>query len=162
MQHAAALLAELPEASYEHDVVLWAERQARLMREGRLQDLDLAHLIEEVEDVGKSYRDEIENRLAVLLTYLLEWKYRPGNRSGSRSGTLLEQRGRIARVVQRAPSLRAYPAEMFEECYLSARLAASRETGMDFALFPADPPFTLAEALDRAFFPVEPDREARA
>ena len=29
MQHAAALLAELPEASYEHDVVLWAERQAR-------------------------------------------------------------------------------------------------------------------------------------
>ena len=161
MQHAAAPLPDASEASYEEDFVLWAERQAWLLREGRLQDLDLAHLIEEVEGVGNSYRDEIESRLAVLIAHLLKWKYQPGNRSGSREGTLLEQRRRIARVIRRAPSLRAYPQEVFDECYLSGRLDAARETGMDFTLFPATPPFTLGEALDPGFFPAEPDRGSR-
>ncbi len=161
MQHAAAPLPEAPEAPYEDDVVLWAEHQARLLRDGRLEELDIAHLIEEVTGVGNSPRDEIESRLTVLLAHLLKWKYRPGHRSGSWRGTLLEQRRRIARVIRRAPSLKTYPQDIFDDCYLSGRLDAARETGMDFTLFPADPPFTLGEALDQAFLPLEPDREAR-
>ncbi len=37
---------------YEEDFYLWVERQADLLRKGRFRDLDLAHLIEEVEDFG--------------------------------------------------------------------------------------------------------------
>ncbi|WP_237477123.1 DUF29 domain-containing protein [Lichenibacterium dinghuense] len=161
MQQAAAPPDDVSEASYEADFVLWSERQARLLREGRLGELDIVHLVEEVEGVGNSYRDEIESRLAVLLAHLLKWKYQPGSRTRSWEATLLEQRRRIARVIRRAPSLRAYPQEVFADSYLSGRLDAAKETGMDFTLFPPDPPFSLAEALDLDFFPVEPDREAR-
>ena len=127
MQHAAAPLHEAPESPYEEDFVLWAEHQARLLRDGRLKELDIAHLIEEVVGVGDSYRDEIESRLTVLLAHLLKWKYRPGHRCGSWRGTLLEQRRRIARVIQRSPSLHAYPQDIFDDGYLSARLAGERD-----------------------------------
>ncbi len=39
---------------YEDDVVAWATEQASLLRAGRLDQLDRAHLAEEIEDVGKS------------------------------------------------------------------------------------------------------------
>ncbi len=152
--------AETIEASYEADVVLWSERQARLLREGRLGELDLIRLAEEVEGVGNSYRDAIESRLTVLIAHLLKWKYQPGMRSKSWEATILEQRRRIARTIRRAPSLRAYPVEVFDECYLSGRLDAAKESGMDFAIFPVAPPFSLSEALDPDFLPIEPDRES--
>lgn len=37
---------------YERNFCLWVEEQARLLREGRLQQLDVANLIDEIEDLG--------------------------------------------------------------------------------------------------------------
>jgi hypothetical protein len=37
---------------YERDFCLWVEEQARLLKEGRLDQLDLANLVEEIEDLG--------------------------------------------------------------------------------------------------------------
>ena len=39
---------------YERDFYLWLERQAELLREGRLTELDVANLLEEIEDMGRS------------------------------------------------------------------------------------------------------------
>lgn len=40
--------------SYDTDVVAWASEQARFLRAGRFDLLDLEHLAQEIEDVGKS------------------------------------------------------------------------------------------------------------
>ncbi len=40
-------------ADYEHDVIAWANEQARLLRSGQFAALDIEHLAEEIEDVGK-------------------------------------------------------------------------------------------------------------
>lgn len=40
--------------SYEVDVVAWASEQAALLRAGKLSDIDIRHIAEEIEDVGKS------------------------------------------------------------------------------------------------------------
>lgn len=37
---------------YERDYCQWLEQQVRLLREGRLQQLDIANLIDEIEDLG--------------------------------------------------------------------------------------------------------------
>lgn len=81
-----------------------------------------------------------------------------GARSSSWRGTITEQRSRIARLLRDSPSLHKYPAEVFPECYLSGRLRASKESGIDFTLFPDEPPFGLEQALDDSFLPMEPDR----
>jgi len=60
---------------YEQDVVAWANEQARLLRAKRFDLLDLEHLAEEIEDVGKSEQRELANRMAVLLGHLLKWRF---------------------------------------------------------------------------------------
>ena len=142
---------------YEHDFYAWTQEQAQLLRERRWDKLDLENLAEEVRSVGGSEKREIRNRLVKLIAHLLKWKYQPGARSPNWGGTIREQRRGIRAVLRDSPSLRRYPNEVFEEQYLGARLEASAETGIDFTLFPEEPPFTVEQALDDDFLPKEPD-----
>ena len=47
---------------YDEDVILWAQEQARLLREGRFSELDIEHIADEIEDVGKSEKRELASR----------------------------------------------------------------------------------------------------
>jgi len=78
--------------SYETDVVVWANEQAALLRSGRFDQLDLTHIAEEIEDVGKSEQRKLASRMAVLLMHLLKWQYQPVKRSMSWDRTIKEQR----------------------------------------------------------------------
>jgi hypothetical protein len=150
--------ATLPSGSlYERDFFAWTQEQARLLRERRFDELDLDNLIDEVESVGRSDKKEIFNRLKVLTAHLLKWKYQPGARSAGWSGTIRTQRDRLAAVLEDSPSLHGHPAEVFERAYLSARLLAAKETGIDFTLFPERSPFTIDQVLDEDYLPKEPD-----
>ena len=57
--------------------------QASFIRAGRFDLLDIEHLAEEIEDVGKSEQRELENRMAVLLAHLLKWQFQPTHRGAS-------------------------------------------------------------------------------
>jgi hypothetical protein len=48
------------------------EGRARLLREVRLDRVDLANLIEEIESMGRSARRAVRNNLIVVLSHLLE------------------------------------------------------------------------------------------
>ena len=107
--------------------------------------------------MGASDKREIRNRLTVLITHLLKWKYQPGFRFSSWKGTIAEQRAGLAELLDASPSLRRYPSDVFAMCYLPGRRKASEQTGIDFTLFPEHPPFTLENALSDGFLPKEPD-----
>ena len=141
---------------YAADFFAWTQRQAKLLRERRWDDLDLENLVEEVESVGRSDKREIRSRLVVLLAHLLKWKVQPGARSNSWSATIREQRREIARVVEDSPSLQRYPAEHVYDEYNGALLLASKETGIALDLFPETCPFSVAQVLDPDFMPWEP------
>lgn len=51
----------------------WANEQAALLRTGDLSVIDVAHIAEEIEDVGKGEQRELASRMAVLLAHLLNW-----------------------------------------------------------------------------------------
>ena len=150
-------LARNSRALFEDDFFLWTREQARLLRERRFDELDLENLIDQVESVGGSERREVRNRMAVLVAHLLKWKYQPGNRTPSWRNTIRDQRRKLLAVVEDSPSLRPYPAEIFDGSYGSGRLKAAAETGIDFTLFPEQRPFTVEQALDDGFLPKEPD-----
>ncbi|MCJ2123076.1 DUF29 domain-containing protein [Methylobacterium sp. J-077] len=153
----AALKPQRTEGLYETDFFLWTQAQADLLRARRFDELDLEHLIDEVASVGASDKREIRSRLTVLLTHLLKWKYQPGLRSSGWKGAIAEQRAGLADLLAASPSLRRYPGEVFAMCYLSGRRKASEQTGIDFTLFPEQPPFTLENVLADGFLPKEPD-----
>ncbi len=49
---------------YDEDFYVWARRQAELLRAGRYDELDLEHLIEEVEDLGGAAKKRFEAAFA--------------------------------------------------------------------------------------------------
>ena len=78
--------------SYEIDVIAWANEQAAFIRAGRFDMLDLEHIADEIEDVGKSELRELESRMAVLLARLLKWQFQPTHRGSSWECTINDQR----------------------------------------------------------------------
>ena len=150
----AAARAEIdPASGYDHDYHAWLTRQAALLGERRFADLDLDNLIDEIQDLARSEKREIENRLNVLLVHLLKWAYQPTQRSGSWTSTIIEQRARLLKRLQESPSLRAYPGEVLDEEYAIAREKAAAETGLRVGTFPRTCPYTMDQLLDPDFLP---------
>ncbi len=136
---------------YEQDFHAWAMHQATLLREGRLDLADIENIAEEIESMGRRERRELTNRLAVLLTHLLKWRYQPSYRSKSWQLTIKEQRRATARHLRENPSLKALLDQAMDDAYGDATLKAARETGLD--LFPETSPFTFDQAIDDDFWP---------
>jgi len=82
-------------ATYSTDFNLWIDQTAQLLREQRWQELDLEHLIEEIEDLGKSERRGIASQLTRLLLHLLKWQYQPQRRSDSWLDLIADARTQI-------------------------------------------------------------------
>ena len=85
--------------SYENDIVAWANQQAWLVRNKRFDLLDLEHIAEEIEDVGRSEQRELASRMAVLLQHLLKWQYQPARQGTSWQLTIKTQRERIQQRI---------------------------------------------------------------
>ena len=97
-------------ALYDKDFYLWTIQNANLLREGRLTEIDIENIAEELESMGRSEKRELLNRLAVLIAHLIKWKYRlsiDGEISGSWDGTIIEQRRKIKRLLKENPSLQS-------------------------------------------------------
>ncbi|PMY01382.1 DUF29 domain-containing protein, partial [Pseudomonas sp. GW460-13] len=78
--------------AYEKDVVAWAGEQAALLRGGKLSAIDVRHIADEIEDVGKSEQRELASRMSVLLAHLLKWQFQPSRRSKSWQFNIRTQR----------------------------------------------------------------------
>ena len=142
-------LAEL----YEHDFVQWTEETVRLLRARDLEDLDIDHLAEEIEDMGKSERRELASRLLVLVSHLLKWQFQPEKRSPSWRQTIHLQRRDIKDRLEQSPSLKPRMETLIIKIYPDARTIAALETGMLEVDLPSACPFTVEQILDAAFLP---------
>ncbi len=52
-------------ALYSQDYTAWAKQMADLLKAGQFAELDIAHLLEELEGMGASERNELENRFNI-------------------------------------------------------------------------------------------------
>ena len=141
--------------SYEADVVAWANEQASLLRAGHFDQLDLTHIAEEIEDVGKSEQRELASRMAVLLAHILKWKFQPQKRSVSWTLTIKEQRRLLVRRVQKTPSLgpMLVDPEWIDEIWVDAKALAEKETGLDIGTYPEICPWAMAHVLAEDWLP---------
>jgi len=139
--------------SYEHDIVAWAKEQAYLLRSGQLSAIDIEHIAEEIEDVGKSEQRELASRMAVLLAHLLKWQYQSARQSSSWQRTIKEQRKAIARRLTNTPSLKAsiHDQEWLADAWGDGVSIAINETGMD--CFPEHCPWTIDNIVSDNWLP---------
>jgi len=133
---------------YDQDFYGWTQRQVELLRAGQLGELDIENLIEEIESLGRQERQELCNRLGVLLGHLLKWHYQPEARSKSWAATIQEQRRRIQRHLKENPSLKPYLQEAINLGYEDGLDLMNRETPLDPNQLPQTCPFSETEIFE--------------
>lgn len=141
---------------YETDFYAWAQEQASLLRKHQWNQLDLLHLIEEIESLGKQQRQELRNRLSVLIGHLLKWEYQPQHRSRSWLATIRVQRRDTLGLLKDNPSLKPDLEDALAFAYENGRDLAMGETDLPEQTFPNKCPYSLTEILDNSFYPGEP------
>jgi hypothetical protein len=139
--------------SYEKDFYGWTQEQSALLRAGRLTDLDIDNLIEEVETMGRSEKRELESRLTVLLLHLLKWKYQEVRRGRSWELSIKEQRIQFIKTLKENPGLKPVLDEITRDAYELAIIQASRETKISANVFPENCPWSLEQITDDSFYP---------
>lgn len=146
---------------YHSDYSSWAHHNAELLRTGNFDALDIAHLLEELDDMGKSEQRELENRLTILLAHLLKWEYQlpqlaeKWREFDGRSwrSTIIEQRDRISKRLRKTPGLQAILVETIAEAYADAVELAGKEGQVGRDTFPAACPYSEVEILDEDYYP---------
>jgi hypothetical protein len=122
----AARIETCPSDLYQQDLYAWSKAQADLLRAGRFAELDLQHVIEEVEDVGGALRRSVRKRIRSIVEHLLELEHSPANepRAGWRA-TVRTQRVKLRDGLM--PLLHREVANELSELYRDARALAEGE-----------------------------------
>ncbi|HAT33599.1 MAG TPA: DUF29 domain-containing protein [Janthinobacterium sp.] len=143
------------DTSYEMDLLAWARVQVALLRSGQLSLIDIEHIAQEIEAVGKSEQRELASRLSVLLMHLLKWRLQPGRRRANWRRTLDERRKSIARQLARTPSLGGLPGDpdWDEGIWSDALVGAIHADEPALEDLPASCPWTMDHILSRDFYP---------
>lgn len=140
-----------PVADHEQDFYSWLMEQARLVRDGRWDDVDRQNLAKAIESLGQEQFNKLESALRVLLMHLLKWDHPAIRRSRGRSQSIQSQRLEINAVLARNPGLKPRIAEAFTRAYRRARADAAQETALDENSFPAKCPYDWDEIAAREF-----------
>jgi len=140
-----------PAPLYDRDLYAWSQEQARLLRAGRLAEIDTENLAEEILGVGRNEYDKLESALRTLLTHMLKWDHQPEGRSASWEATIAVQRRHALRQLSDNPSLKSRRDAAVGEAYKDARQLARGETGLSLRTFPETCPYDWAAITERAF-----------
>lgn len=146
-------------ATYDDDLYTWSLEQAALLRQRKFDQVDLEHIIEEIEDMSKSEKRALVSFLENLLMHLLKWYYQPSHRSRSWELTIMEQRRRLVEHLDENPGLKGKLDESIEKAYFYARSGAEKETELPAGTFPKECPWDYATFADEAFWP-EPEADS--
>ena len=130
---------------YDADFYEWCMTTATLLRGGRINEVDLEHVAEEIEDLGRSQRHALDSRTIVIILHLLKMRYQQERRTRSWEKTIVTQQIAIADLLRQNPSLRRFLAKTPDSVYDSAVKLAASETGLPRETFLSSCPFTPQE-----------------
>ena len=141
------------ESLYKTDFHTWTLTAAALIRQRKFDKINIEDLAEELESMGDKERNEVANRLVVLLAHLMKWQFQPTHRSSSWRGSINEQRKQIFRQLKHSPSVKPYLSTAVEDAYPDAIELAADDTGLPLTIFPSDCPYPLERILDKNYYP---------
>jgi hypothetical protein len=136
----------MPNDLYDRDALAWSEHQAdllrRLARGERVNEVDWAHVVEEIEDVGLAELHAVESCLDLVLVHLLKVHGGPDNPSA--------QHWRMEIGSFQKDAARRFAPSMRQRIDLAKLYSDAREQldGMDYGgvaprPWPVTCPFTL-------------------
>ena len=136
---------------YDIDFVEWAAKTAELLRQGRLDEVDLENVAEEIESLGKSDRRAAASQLLRMLMHLIKQRIQPERAGTSWRTSIINARLEMDLLFKDSPSLRRYFESTLDETYREAVRQALDETNLKSRSkeldIPEKCPYTLDELL---------------
>ena len=148
---------------YEDDFYAWTQCQAEVLRSLHVSDhrFDREHVVEEIEDLGKSERDAVRSQIRRIIEHLLKLANSPADPPRfDWMETIDEARQTIADKI--SPTLRRDAEAVLDKLFAEARRRAARglrrygEAGAADAL-PQTCPYSLDEICQEDWYPVSPE-----
>ena len=140
---------------YDIDFYTWATTQAALLRSGRLGAVDVGHIAEELETLGRSEAAALRSAYRLICMHLLKMLLQPDRGQGGSSWerTINTQRINAEQILKDNPGLKPKREALFKEAYAAAKKEASFETGLALTQVPEEAPFTLDQVQSEVFWP---------
>ncbi|MGK7933339.1 MAG: DUF29 domain-containing protein [Microcystaceae cyanobacterium] len=153
----------MPKTLYEQDFSEWVTQTIHTLQQKEFNSLDIEHLIEELQDLGKSEKRALESNLMILLAHLLKLKVQndvPETMKDSWYRSIIEHRQRIEKQLRETPSLKSYLPLAINKAYVDGRKLAIKEGKLaSFGIpipqeteYPKECPFHLEQLLDNDFY----------
>jgi len=142
--------------TYDTDFLDWTQEQAALLRARRWDALDLEHLAEEIEDMGREQKLALQSLLRQILLHLLKLALSPACAPRAKwTEDIIELRDRAQTRIEATPSLKHFAPELFAKAWQQARRAAQKSFDLydEQVHVPAVCPYSLEQVLDPDYFP---------
>ncbi len=139
---------------YQEDESLWLTEMVKLLRENRLQELDIENLIEELEALGKRDKNRVESLLRQIIIHLLcleywtteyEYNYRHWQ------GEIATFRIQLNRAL--TTNLQKHLSNNLEDIYQESVFVVNQKTGLSLTIFPSNCPYSLGQLLEKTWLP---------
>jgi hypothetical protein len=144
---------EIATAAYEVDYARWLQDTRNKLAQGDFAAIDVAHLLEEIDDLSRREKRKLKQLLRQLLVHLLKLEYwtdeAPRNGNHWRA-EIISVRKQIRDELDDSPSLRPYLNDLFETCYADARDIAAARSQLPLSAFPERPAMTLDQVLNES------------
>ncbi len=151
---------------YDDDFYAWTQYQAEVLRSMRTRDnrFDREHVAEEMEDLGRSYRDAVRSQVRRILEHFLKLAHSPaGDPCYGWRGSIIDARAELDDKL--SPTLRHDIVAVLGKLYATARkrvaadLQEHGEQGAAASL-PTECPYTVDQILTDDWYP-EPAGEPK-
>ncbi|MFM6323600.1 MAG: DUF29 domain-containing protein [Microcystis panniformis] len=138
---------------YELDDSQWLGETVSLLRNHQFQQLDLEHLIEELEDLGKEKKNAVASFLEQVIRHLLllqYWTKEAEYNTIHWQEEIYNFRTQLGRKM--TANLRNYLEEELNSIYQDA-LGFVKIKTVNTVIFPSQCPYSLEQLLDRSWLP---------
>ena len=119
------------QAQYETDFAAWAEETAAALRAGRLDEVDLENVAEEMEGLARLERKAVRAQLQRLMMHLRKHKIQPERAGKSWQNSIANARDEILDDFYDSPSLRRHLEDSLERVYRRAVTEALQEMELE-------------------------------
>ncbi len=138
---------------YEVDEHLWLEETIKILKQKRLNDLDLENLLEELESLSKRDRNRVSSFLEQIIRHLLLLQYWTIEQERNKNHWRAEiQSFRTQLRKHLTTNLHNYLANELNIIYQDALEYVQEKTGFSID-FPEECPYTLEQLLDKKWLP---------
>lgn len=151
------------EPLYEKDFQIWIDATIQHLKNRQFESLDIEHLIEELNGLGKSEQNALKSNLMILLAHLLKVKVQfdaHDTMKISSYNSIMEHRQQVLSSLEDTPSLKGFLAEAIDKAYPQAYKLAIKEGKFaalgvripDVSEYPNVCPFSVEQILDEDFY----------